>query len=94
MVGVANNQWMVVFAQDPEHKARTLRNPALTATMKDLIVADFGRTGSSDIVSVSDEIGPSEQWKISRLGRGAWEDLTYIEYYEVDPERATAGAAS
>ena len=93
VVGVANNQWMVVFAQDPEHKARTLRNPALTATMKDLIVADFGRTGSSDIVSVSDEIGPSEQWKISRLGRGAWEDLTYIEYYPgfVFSRRAAVG---
>jgi hypothetical protein len=76
VVGVADGQWMVVFAQDPEHKTRTLRNPALTATMKDLIVADFGRTGFSDIVSVS-ENGPAE-WKISRLGRGAWEHLTYI----------------
>src|SRR5215510_6817341 len=51
VVGVVENdqgmsQWMVVYAQDPEHQWRILRpGPALTMSMKGLTVADFDGHG-------------------------------------------------
>jgi VCBS repeat protein len=85
VAGVVNHQWMVVYAQDPERMWRPLRpGPAPTTTMKGLIVADFGGTGSSDIASVAPVWDAGHQhvvagrWKVSRLGRGEWQDLTTI----------------
>lgn len=85
VVGVVNNQWMVVYAQDPERQWRALHpGAAPTNTMTGLIVADFSGTGYSDIVAVT-AVQDSQhrhvagaQWKVSRFGRSEWQDLTYI----------------
>jgi hypothetical protein len=70
-------KWMVVYARAPVHQWEPLR-AAQTNTMNGLIVADFGRTGFSDIVRVTRRGMGGSLWRISRLGRSAFTDFTFI----------------
>jgi VCBS repeat protein len=75
VVGVVANQWMAVFANQV-HEWRPLR-PALTTTMKGLIVADFDGDGHPDIAMIQHSTG-QVLWQVSRSGTGDWTSLTAI----------------
>jgi len=70
VVGVVDNQWMVVFAQG-DHTWKRLRSK-LTDTMAGLIVADFDGNGIDDIAKFADD-----QWQVSMDGIDDWTPLSY-----------------
>jgi hypothetical protein len=104
VIGVVMNdqhvkQWMVVHAQDPEHKWRPLR-PALTNTMAGVTVADFDGDGFSDIAinlpfSYLDKNQISHRkvyrWKVSRNGKSDWESQANYATPEDAPEFVAIG---
>lgn len=65
VVGVVDNQWMAVFAQE-DHAWKPLR-PKLTNTMAGLIVADFNGDGIDDIAQFN-----GNQSRVSIDGRNGW----------------------